>query len=238
MRSHASTSDLFKGRHFEQEIIILCVRWYLRYKLSYRDLIEMMAERGLPIAHTTILRWVQWYAPEFDKRWSRFATSAGTSWRVDETYVRIRGQWAYLYRAVDSAGNTVDFRLSPRRNVASAKAFFRKAIRSQGRSPETITLDGYAASHRAVRELQEQGRLPDLTKLRSSKYLNNLIEQDHRNVKSRLGPMLGLKSFTSATTTIQGIELMHRIRKGQFDLRGLGTQGQTSSEIWAAVLAA
>jgi len=105
-------------------------------------------------------------------------------------------------------------------------------------TPETITLDGYAASHRAVRELQEQGRLPDLTKLRSSKYLNNLIEQDHRNVKSRLGPMLGLKSFTSATTTIQGIELMHRIRKGQFDLRGLGTQGQTSSEIWAAVLAA
>ena len=104
MRSHASTSDLFKGRHFEQEIIILCVRWYLRYKLSYRDLVEMMAERGLPIAHTTILRWVQRYAPEFDKRWSRFATSAGTSWRVDETYVRIRGQWAYLYRAVDSAG--------------------------------------------------------------------------------------------------------------------------------------
>jgi len=99
-------------------------------------------------------------------------------------------------------------------------------------SSSFTSLDG------AVRELQEQGRLPDLTKLRSSKYLNNLIEQDHRNVKSRLGTMLGLKSFTSATTTIQGIELMHRIRKGQFDLRGLGTQGQTPSEIWAAVLAA
>ena len=238
MRSHTSKSDLFKGRHFEQDIIILYVRWYLRYKLSYRDLVEMMAERGLPIAHTTIRRWVQRYAPEFDKRWSRFATSAGSSWRVDETYVRIRGRWAYLYRAVDASGKTVDFQLSPRRNVASVKAFFRKALRSQRRSPETLTLDGYAASHLAVRELQEQGRLPALAKLRSSKYLNNLIEQDHRNVKSRLGAMLGLKSCASAATTIRGVELMHRIRKGQFDVGALTTQGQTPSEIWAAVLAA
>ena len=151
---------------------------------------------------------------------------------------RIRGRWAYLYRAVDAAGKTVDFRLSPRRNVASAKAFFRKAVRSQGRSPETVTLDGYAASHRAVRELQQQGKLAEVTKLRSSKYLNNLIEQDHRNVKSRLGVMLGLKGFASAGTTIRGIELMHRIRKGQFDLSSLSTQGQTTPEIWAAVLAA
>jgi transposase-like protein len=228
MRNRPSKSDLFKGRHFEQEIIILCVRWYLRYKLSYRDLVEMMAERGLSVAHTTILRWVQRYVPEFDKRWGRFAASAGTSWRVDETYVRIRGRWAYLYRAVDASGKTVDFRLSPRRNVASAKAFFRKALRSQRQPPQTITLDGYAASHRAVRELQQQGRLPNL---------NNLIEQDHRNVKSRLGPMLGLKSFASAATTVRGIELMHRIRKGQFDLRDLATQGQTTPQIWAAVLA-
>jgi len=238
MRNRPSKSDLFKGRHFEQEVIILCVRWYLRYKLSYRDLVEMMAERGLPIAHTTILRWVRRYAPEFDKRWSRFATPAGTSWRVDETYVKIGGRWAYLCRAVDASGKTVDFRLSPRRNVASAKAFFQKAVRSQRRSPETITLDGYAASHRALRELQEQGRLPDLTKLRSSKYLNNLIEQDHRNVKSGLGAVLGLKSFASAAITIRGVELMHRIRKGQFDLCAITTQGQTTPEIWAAVLVA
>ncbi|MFC3461479.1 IS6 family transposase [Massilia haematophila] len=219
-------------------MIVLCVRWYLRYKLSYRDLVEMMAERGLPIAHTTILRWVQRCGPEFDERRGRFLASAGTSWRIDELSVRIRGRWAYLYRAVDASGKTVDFRLSPRRDVASAKAFFRKAIRSQGRSPETITLDGYATSHRAVRELQQQGRLSELTKLRSSKYLNNLIEQDHRNVKSRLGPMLGFKSFACAPTTIRGIELMHRIRKGQFDLRALTTQGQSPSEIWAAVIAA
>jgi transposase-like protein len=149
--------------------------------------------------------------------------------------VRIRGQWAYLYRAVDSEGKTVDFRLSPRRNVASSKAFFRKAINSQGRSPETITLDGYAASHRAVRELQQQGRLADLRELRSPKKdLNNLIEQDRRSVKSKLGTMLGLKSFGSAAITICGVELMHRIRKGQFDLQDLATQGQTTHEIWAA----
>lgn len=237
MHNRPSKSELFKGRHFEQEIIILCVRWYLRYKLSYRDLVEMMAERGLAIAHTTIMRWVQHYAPEFDKRWSRFSAQAGTSWRVDETYVRIRGRWAYLYRAVDTSGKTVDFRLSPRRNVASAKAFFRKALRSQ-QPPKTVTLDGYAASHRAVRELQQQGRLPKLTELRSSKYLNNLVEQDHRNVKSRLGAMLGLKNFTSAARTIRGIELMHRIRKGQFELPALASQGRTTPEIWAAVLTA
>ena len=228
----------FKGAHFPKDVILHAVFFYLRYGVSYRDLEDIMAERGVRVDHATLNRWVERYAGLVANDARRCKQPTDRSWRMDETYVRIRGQWAYLYRAVDSAGNTVDFRLSPRRNVASGKAFFRKAIRSQGRSPETITLDGYAASHRAVRELQEQGRLPDLTKLRSSKYLNNLIEQDHRNVKSRLGPMLGLKSFTSATTTIQGIELMHRIRKGQFDLRGLGTQGQTLSEIWAAVLAA
>src|SRR5580658_8489232 len=90
---------LFKGRHFDQEIIVLCVRWYLRYKLSFRDLAEMMAERGLSLAHTTIMRWIQCYVPEFEKRWNRFARPAGRSWRVDETYVKIRGRWTYLYRA-------------------------------------------------------------------------------------------------------------------------------------------
>jgi transposase-like protein len=155
---------------------------------------------------------------------------------VDETYVRIRGCWVYRYRAVDASGKTVDFRLSPRRSVASAKAFFRKALRLRP-PPETVTLDGYSASHRAVRELQQQGRLSKLAKLRSSKYLTNLIEQDHRNVKSRLSAMLGLKKFTSAATTIRGIELMHRIRKAQFDLPAEVSQGRTTPEIWTAVLA-
>ena len=142
-------ADLFKGRQFDREIIVLCVRWYLSYKLSSRDLVEMMAERGILLAHTTILRWVQRYVPEFEKRWSRYARSVGGSWRCDETYIKVKGHWTYLYRAVDKQGRTVDFLLSEKRDVAAAKRFFRKAMKTNG-APRVITLDAYAASHRAV----------------------------------------------------------------------------------------
>ena len=229
---------LFDGRHFDREIIVLCVRWYLRFKLSFRDLAEMMAERGLSMAHTTIMRWVHHYVPEFERRWNQFARPVGPLWRVDETYVKIRGKWVYLYRAVDRDGKTVDFRLSIRRDVTAAKAFFCKAIKVQGALPRTITLDGYAASHRAVRDMQAGGQLPTDTKLRSSKYLNNLIEQDHRGVELRIGPMLGFKRFETAAITIAGIELLRRIHKGQFNLRRLRLKGRSASAIWNAVLAA
>ena len=146
MKSPVCLDELFKGRHFEREIIILCVRWYLRFKLSFRDLVEMMAERGLSLVHTTILRWVQGFAPEFERHWNRFARQSGHSWRVDETYIKICGVWVYLCRAVDREGRTIDFRLSPRRDVTAAKLFFRKALRTQKRPPRVITLDGYAAS--------------------------------------------------------------------------------------------
>jgi transposase-like protein len=139
---------------------------------------------------------------------------------------------------VDRSGRTVDVRLSARRDVAAAKAFFGKAIKRQQRPPQTSTLDGYAASHRAVRELKADGSLPTETKLRSSKYLNNLIEQDHRSVKQRVAVMLGFKQFRNAAITIAGIELMHRIRKGQFDLRRLGVQGGAAPGIWNAILGA
>ena len=228
--------QLFEGRHFDREVIILCVRWYLRFKLSLRDLVEMMAERGLSLAHTTIMRWVWRYAPEFEKRWKRFAQAVGRSWRVDETYVKIRGEWGYLYRAVDRAGWTVDFRLSAKRDVAAAK--HSEGDQRPARCSQTITLDGYAASHRAVRELKADGLLPAETKLRSSKYLNNLIEQDHRGVKQRIATMLGFKGFATATITIAGIELMHRIRKGQFGLGRLGVQGRLAPAVWNAVLQA
>jgi len=232
------TSSLFRGRHFNRTIIILCVRWYITYKLSYRDLVEMMAERGVDLSHTTILRWVQHYVPEFEKRWRRYARPVGTSWRVDETYIRVRGRWTYLYRAVDKQGLTVDFLLSEHRDIAAAKRFFTKAIERHG-TPETITLDGYPATHASVAELKKSGVLRPLAKVRTSKYLNNLVEQDHRRVKQRIYPMLGFKKFANASVTISGIELAQQIRKGQFDTSAVTMRDRASvRQVWEAVLAA
>jgi len=148
--------ELFVGRHFDAEIVVLCVRWYLSFKLSYRDLVSMMSERGIELAHTTILRWVQHYTPEFEKRWQRYARRVGGSWRMDETYVKVRGEWVYLYRAVDKAGKTVDFLLSRQRDINAAKAFLRQAMKGQ-RVPSKVTLDAYAASRRAVADLKGDG---------------------------------------------------------------------------------
>jgi transposase-like protein len=159
MPQFVPVEELFKGRHFDREIVVLCVRWYLSFKLSYRDLVALMGERGIGIAHTTILRWGQHYTPEFEKRWSRFARTVGGSWRMDETYIKVRGEWIYLYRAVDKAGKTVDFHLSRKRDGNAAKAFLRKAMKGQ-RTPTKITLDAYAASHRAVAEWKGNGELP------------------------------------------------------------------------------
>jgi transposase-like protein len=164
---------LFKGRHFDGKIIILCVSWYASFKLSLRDLVIMMADRGIRLTHTTILRWVQRYVPEFEKRGSRYARPVGGSWRMDKTYIRVGGRWVYLYRAVDKAGRTIDFFLSRNREVSAAKAFLRGAMKKT-RPPNKITLDAYAASHRAVREMKEAGELPQRVRVRSSQYLNNL----------------------------------------------------------------
>jgi len=237
MSRFTALEELFKGRHFDQEIVVLCVRRYLSFKLSYRDRVSMMSERGICLAHTTILRGVQHYTPEFVKRWQRYARTIGGFWRMDETYVKVRGAWMYLYRAVDKGGKTVDFYLSQSRDVNAAKAFLRKAMKGQ-RTPSKITLDAYAASHRAVADLKENGELPKRVLLRSSKYLNNLIEQDHRRIKQRLRPMLGLKSFRTAAVVICGIELAEKIKKRQFKIGPLGGSKATMPEIWQAALAA
>jgi transposase-like protein len=185
------------------------------------------------------MRWMMHhYAPEFEQRRRRFVRVRGRSWRVAETYVNVLGQWVYLNRVVDRASKTVDFRLSPRRNVPATKAFFRKAIKRQGSVPRTITLDGYGASHRAMREMKFDGELSKDTKLWSSKYLNNVIEQDHRGVKLRIGPMLGLKRFTTAAIVSGGIELPQRIHKAQFNLGRLRLKDIGAAALRKAVSAA
>jgi len=155
------------------------------------DKVEL-SERGIALAHTTILRWVQRYVPVFEKQWSHYARPVGGSWRCDETYIKVKGRWTYLYRAVDKQGRTVDFLLSERRDVTAAKRFFHKAMKSH-LTPHVITLDAYAASHRAITERKSAGTMPHRVRIRSSKYLNNVVEQDHRRIKHRIRPMLGFK---------------------------------------------
>ena len=233
----SDTPTLFTGRHFDRLLIIQAVRWYITYKLSYRDVCELMRERGVTLVHTTVMRWVQCYVPVFEKQWKKYARPVGLSWRVDETYIRVKGKWTYLYRAVDKQGRTVDFLLSEHRDKATANRFFKKAI-GNNKAPQKITLDGYEATHQAVADLQAEGVLSATVEVRTSKYLNNLIEQDHRRVKQRYYPMLGFKRFTNAAVTISGIELIQKIKKGQFNTSEISKSGALVPQVWEAVLAA
>ena len=232
-----ASAVLFKRRQFDGEIILLCVRWYLTYKLSYRDVHAMMAERSIDLAHTTIMRWVQHYVPEFAKRWQRYARPVGNSWRVDETFITLKGKWVSLYRAVDTKGQTVDFLLSEHRDIAAAKQFFLQAI-TKREVPEKITLDGYAASHEAIVRLQKEGALPADLIVRTNRYVNNVIELDHRRVKQRVKPLRGFKRFAHAAITITGIELVHQIKKGQIDVAALCSPQIRTPQVWDVVLAA
>jgi transposase, IS6 family len=209
---------LFRGRHFQDEIIVLCLRWYLRYSLSYRDLEEMMAERGLSLDHSTIARWVLRYAPILSQRIRSEMRKPNRSWRVDETYVRVAGRWTYLYRAVDSAGNTIDFMLSPNRDLTAAKHFLQLALwRTREVPPRVINVDGHPAYARAIAELKSSGELGRHCRCRPSPYLNNIIEQDHRFIKKRIAASLGFRSVEGALPTVPGYEAMHAIRKGKSD---------------------
>ena len=193
--SFSKRPALFRGRHFQDVVILLCVRWYLRYSLSYLDLQEMMAERGLSIDHVTIWRWVQRYAPVLNQRVRRELRRPNRSWRVDETYVKVAGNWAYLYRAVDSTGATIEFMLSPNRDLIAAKMFLRLAL-CGGPRPRVINVDGHPAYPSAITALTQSGELGRRCRCRRSPYMNNIIEQDHRFIKKRITTILDLSEST------------------------------------------
>jgi transposase-like protein len=212
---------VFKGRHFDRSVILLCIRWYLAYNLSLRNLEEMMAERGISVDHATIHRWVVRYSPELLKRFNVRKRAVTGKWHVDETYIKVRGRWMYLYRAIDSNGDTVEFWFSERRNLIAAKRFLRKALKRHGR-PERIVVDGSQTNREAILSCDAESRLQDRSRrrlkpirIRQSRYLNNRLEQDHRAVKRRVRPMLGFKSACSARVILDGIEMIHMMRKGQ-----------------------
>ncbi len=208
----------FKWRHFQGEIILQCVRWYCKYGISYRDLEEMMEERGVDVDHTTIYRWVQHYAPEIEKRlrWYYRPESAYT-WHIDETYIKVKGEWKYLYRAIDKLGRTIDFYLSHTRSTAMAKRFLCKALKKQKscETPRKINTDKNPAYSAALQEMKAAGKCDPAIEHRQVKYLNNRLEADHGKLKRRIHPARGFKSMKTAYATIKGFEVMRMFRKGQ-----------------------
>ena len=221
-------SSPFKWRHFEPELILLCVRWYLRYQLSYRDLEEMMQERGLCVDHTTVWRWVQRYAPEINKRIRPHLKMSGASFRIDETYVKVGKSWKYLYRALDKEGQTIEFMLSAKRDISAARRFFKKMMRADHRRlPFSIAVDKHASYPDAFAASQEQKVLPSDCKLRRTKYLTNIVEQDHRFIRRRWRSRQCFRRFHTAERTLQGIEAVNMIRKGQVKrVAGSDARGQ------------
>jgi putative transposase len=205
----------FKGRHYKKAIILMSVRWYVAYALSYRDIEELMAESGVKVEHATINRWVIKYAPLLEAEFSRrHKRSVGGSWRMDETYIKVKGKWCYLYRAVDKSGATIDFMLSKKRDGLAVKRFFNKAISRFGQ-PEKITIDKSGANNAALNSINKTLTPSEQIEIRQIKYLNNIVEQDHRFVKRIVKPMMGFKAFQSANATLIGSELHHMLRKQQ-----------------------
>jgi putative transposase len=202
----------FKGAHFPQEIILTGVRWYVAYPLRTRHVEELMLERGVHVDHATINRWVVKYSPPLEQAFHRRKRPVWVSWRMDETYIRVKGEWRYLYRAVDKYGQTIDFLLTEHRDQEAALRFLQQAIRRHG-VPEKITIDGSDANEAAIKRYNDEHGTTII--IQQVKYLNNIIEQDHRAVKRVTRPRLGFKSFEAAQSTLAGVELMHMIRKGQ-----------------------
>ena len=198
---------IFKWRQTEPEPILCAVRWYLRYSLSFRDVEELFSERGLEADHTTIWRRVQRYGPELEARLRRHLKPTNRSWRVDETYVRVKGRWCYLYRAIDSTGATTDFVLSRLRDAATAKRLFRQAqlTNPSHRQPPVIYTDQARLYGAAISGVKQEGILRHRCRHRPIQYLNNILEQDHRAIKRRVKAKQGFREFHAARRTIQGL---------------------------------
>ena len=223
----------FKGAHVPREIILTCVRWDVAYPLSYRQVEELRQERGVSVDHTTVNRWVVKYSPSLDAAFHCHKRPVWLSWRLDETYIRVKGEWQYLDRAVDKHGHTIDFLLTEQRDERAATRVLTKAIRRHG-VPEKITIDGSEANAAAIKCYHEAHGTAII--IRQGKYLNNILEQDHRGVKRVTRPMLGFKSFAAAQATLIGMELMHRLKKGQLGGEE-GTEGLTPAEQFYALAA-
>ncbi|HRB28856.1 MAG TPA: IS6 family transposase [Nitrosomonas sp.] len=206
-----------KGMRFPIEVILVCIRWYAAYPLSCRHLEEMMDERGVTVDQSTVSRWSIRFLPLLEKIFRKYKRPVGGSWRMDETYIKVKGVWKYLYRAVDRDGKTIDFLLTAKRDKAAAKRFFDKAMQANG-VPEKVTMDKSGANKAAIDEISANREKPMV--VRQVKYLNNIVEQDHRAVKRITKPMLGFKSFQSVKNILAGIELMHKMRKGRMMMEG------------------
>jgi len=202
------SSSAFTGHAFPDDLIALAVRWYIRYRLSYADVVEWFAERGLIVDRSTIYRWVQRFLPLFQEAARLHRQPAGVKWQVDETYTRLQGKWAYIYRAIDQHGQVIDAYFSERRNAKAAHAFFERAITATGVSPTRVTTDKAKCYPPALRQV-----LPNVAH-RCSRYLNNGIERDHGHLKQRLYPMRGFKQASSADIIARGHALIQNLRNG------------------------
>src|SRR5215471_12437405 len=232
-RGRATMAISFKGVHFPPDVILLGVRWYVAYPLSYRHVAALLEARGVEVDHATIQRWVVQYSPELEEAFHRRKRPVWVSWRMDETYIKVKGQWRSLYRAVDKHGQTMDFLLTEHRDKEAALRFLKLAIRRNG-VPETITIDGSDANEAAIKSYnQEYGTA---ITIRQVKYLNNIVEQDHRAIKRVTRPMLGFKAFEAAQDTLVGIELMHMIKKRQMKVDA-EDEGRTAAELFYSLAA-
>ncbi|WP_256896580.1 IS6 family transposase [Vibrio alginolyticus] len=215
---------MFKGCHFPSEVILETIRYYLAYKLSYREIEEIQFERGVIVDHATINRWVIKFTPLLEHNLRRKKKAVCGAWRMDETYIKVKGEWFYYYRAVDKFGHVVDYYLSPNRDEAAAKAFLNKALAQNG-LPEKVVIDGSKSNYAALDALNVQLWLTgyfmlSLVEILDIKYLNNIVEQSHRWVKQKMRQALGWKSIEGATASLHGREMWTMLKRAQIDVVG------------------